>query len=200
MDEQARGLAGKLVHNTPPFSNRRRGNAARSAGKKTVEVQVNRVLQGVHPARAKVKTDGDVRQAHERARVKGVIRKGRQRQKIKAGKGLLKKYIRRRQAKVGMLAAGWNKAADKFNVSSRMRPAWVKAHNPRSSASLKVRPDLIVAKFSNKVRFGKDVDILKKRFDRTLKWQAEANNRKMANYLGTALKNGSRKAGWKFAR
>lgn len=196
MHDQAKGLVGKIIQNTPPFSSRKRGNVAKAAAKKRIATQINRTLEGVHAKRADATTESALRAAHESVRVQGVVKR-RVKSRVRVPKGKLKAYIKRRQAKIGMLAAGWNKAADKFGVSARMRPAWVKKHRPNSAASVKVSASSIVIRFSNKVRFGEAVDLMDRRMKSSIRWQARANNKKLAHYLGKALKKGSRNAGWK---
>ena len=196
MEGQAKGIVGKTIGVTPP-SGKKKGVAARKAGEKTTAGNILKVLQGVPVAGNRTALAGvnesDVAHFHESFRIGGQV-KGRNlgKKKKKAPQAMLKRYIRRRQKAVGMLAAGWNVAAAKFKVSPREWPSFVKRHNPPGQASIKVTSTRITIRFENKVRFAGAVGVMTGRLRWALGKQTGANQKILAAYKGAAKRAGFR--------
>ena len=198
MREYVKNLVSEIIGLTPPQAGKhRKGTAAKRRGEQTTENQIRRVFQGVN----KSQTDRDhfeyknslygMGEIHKRARVKGQVRRGSVKRRHKVMKGKLNKYIRMRKSKVGMLAAGWHAAADEFGVRGRNFPMWMRRHQgkARSSARIKIKKDNIHIRFSNRVRFAGDVEIMKRRLSWAMGVQAEKTLRKrMRKGLKSAVK------------
>jgi hypothetical protein len=195
MEGQAKGIVGKVIGVTPP-SGKKKGVAARKAGEKTTAGNILKVLQGVPVASNRVALSGvnenEVAHQHQRYRVAGQIKRGLGKKKKKAPQAMLKRYIRRRQKAVGMLAAGWNAAATKFKVSPREWPTFVRRHSPPGQASIKVTKSRITIRFQNKVKFAGGVSNMPRRLKWALGKQTAANNKIMAAYKGAAKRAGFR--------
>lgn len=187
MREFVKNLVTEIIGVTPPQSGKfRKGTAAKKRGEQTVENQIRRVFQGVN----KTQADKDhfeynnsmfgMNQIHERARVKGLVRKGSVRNRRKVMKGRLNRYIRMKKANVGLLAAGWHAAADEFGVRGRNFPMWMRRHQgrARSSAKISIKKDNIHVKFSNRVRYAGEIKIMKQRLSRAMGAQASKTQRK----------------------
>lgn len=204
MREYVKNLVTEIINFTPPqFDKKLKGTAAKKRGEQTTENQIRRVFEGV--TKSKLSTANPLSTGshernqsiswmaatHERARVKGRVRRGSVRYRHKVMKGQLNKYIRRRKSKVGMLAAGWHAAADEFGVRGRNFPMWMRRHQgkARSSAKIKISKDNIHIKFSNRVRYAGEVEIMKLRLSRAMGVQADKTLKKrMRKGLKDAVK------------
>ena len=187
MREFVKNLVTEIIGVTPPQSGKfRKGTAAKKRGEQTVENQIRRVFQGVNKRQAYDRnllndhSIGWMRATHRRARSKGVVRKSAVNQRHKVMKGRLNKYIRMRKANVGLLAAGWHAAADEFGVRGRNFPMWMRRHQgkARSSAKISIKKDNIHIKFSNRVKYAGEVDVMEQRLSRAMGAQASKTQRK----------------------
>ena len=187
MREFVKNLVTEIIGVTPPQSGKfRKGTAAKKRGEQTVENQIRRVFQGVTKRQAYDRnllhdhSIGWMRPTHRSARSKGVVRKSAVNQRHKVMKGRLNKYIRMRKANVGLLAAGWHAAADEFGVRGRNFPMWMRRHQgkARSSAKISIKKDNIHIKFSNRVKYAGEVDVMEQRLSRAMGAQASKTQRK----------------------
>lgn len=197
MRKQAKLVVEKVLSVTPPASGHSaKGKAAERRGKKTTAANIQRVLVGVPVSTDRKNlqgiTESEIAREHEKHRRQGTIRRnlGKNRKRVPTNK--LKQYIKARQKAVGMLMAGWKAASSEFGVSSRYMPAWVSKHSPASSASFKVTRNKFHIKFSNKVRYASNVNVMRKRLDWALHSQARGNEKIIANYKGAARRAGFR--------
>lgn len=205
MEIFVKDLVTKILSVTPPQAGGRlKGTAAKKRGEQTTENQIRRVFEGVNKTQAydrNLTPDQSIAwmaATHKRARVKGRVNRGRVRVRSKVMKGKLNRYIRLRKSKVGVLAAGWGAAADKFGVRGRNYPMWMRRHKgtAKSSAQFTIKKDNIYVKFSNRVRFAGDVEIMRGRLNWAMGSQAEATFRKrMRKGLKAAVKH-SRVVDW----
>lgn len=200
MREYVKNLVSEIIGLTPPQAGKRmKGTAAKKRGEQTTENQIRRVFEGVNKSQAynrnltENQSMGWMAATHKRARVKGRVKRGSVRVRQKVMKGQLNKYIRMRKSKVGMLAAGWHAAADEFGVRGRNFPMWMRRHQgkARSSAKIKIKKDNIHIRFSNRVRFAGDVEIMKRRLSWAMGVQAEKTLRKR---MRKGLKNAVKKS------
>ena len=194
MRKQTKLIIEKVLSVTPPANGSTQGVKARRAGEKTTAGNILKVMKGVPVSRdrnrlSQVK-DRDIYRQHEKHRKRGRVRRSLGRSKATVPTRMLKQYIKRRQAAVGMLAAGWNAAAKEFKASGRYHPAWVKRHSPKSSASIRVLPDSIRIRFTNATRYAGKVSVMKGRLDWAMKKQAFNNEKIIANFKGGARRAG----------
>lgn len=78
------------------------------------------------------RTMGDIERIHRFARgPRGRVRTGRGANVAVTRKGLLREYIKKQKARVGLLNAGWLRAARELKTSARNVPAWIRRHGPR---------------------------------------------------------------------
>ena len=204
MEIFVKDLVTKILSVTPPQAGKHNsGAAAKKRGERTVESNIRRVFIGVNKSQA----DKDrfeynnslygMGEIHKKARRKGRVRK-QTKKRVRVMKGRLNNYIRLRKSKVGVLAAGWGAAADKFGVRGRNYPMWMRRHKgtAKSSAQFTIEKDDIYVKFSNRVRFAGDVEIMRGRLNWAMGSQAEATFRKrMRKGLKAAVKH-SRVVDW----
>lgn len=197
MKKQAKLVVEKVLDVTPPSGRTKRGVKARKAGEKTVARNIQKVLSGV-PVSTNRKglasvSEAQIASIHTRARVAGQVR-GRRRKvgvitPVPSRK--LQIYIKKRQQAVGMLAAGWNAAARKLNVSKRSWPSHVSRHNPPSDIRIDVTTHQISVFFGNRVQFAGGVGVMPRRLKWALGKQASNNEKIIA-----AFKGGARRAGF----
>ena len=204
MEIFVKDLVTTILKHTPPQAGKYvSGKDAKKRGERTVESNIRRVFIGVNKSQA----DKDhfeyknslygMGEIHKKARRKGRVRK-QTKKRVRVMKGRLNNYIRLRKSKVGVLAAGWGAAADKFGVRGRNYPMWMRRHKgtAKSSAQFTIEKDDIYVKFSNRVRFAGDVEIMRGRLNWAMGSQAEATFRKrMRKGLKAAVKH-SRVVDW----
>ena len=208
MREYVKNLVTEIINFTPPqFGKKLNGVAAKKRGEQTTENQIRRVFEGVNksqvPAARKRRDENAsisyMAAVHKRKRVKGRVKKGSVKRRQKVMKGQLNKYIRMRKSKVGMLAAGWHAAADEFGVRGRNFPMWMRRHQGKASsgARIKIKKDSIHIRFSNRVRYAGEVEIIKLRLSRAMGVQADKTLKKrMTKGLKDAV-NRSKIVDWK---
>lgn len=198
MMKQARLIIERVFDITPPAGRAKRGVAAKKAGQKTVAGNIQKVLVGVPVGmdrkRLSAVTEGDITKTHTMARVAGRVRGARRSGKnlVRVPTGKLKTYIKKRQKAVGMLAAGWNKAASKLGARTRYWPGYARDHNPPSVADVQLGKDVIRIYFENKVRFAGGVGVMPRRLEWALKRQASNNEKIIAAFKGGARRSGFR--------
>jgi len=204
MREMTKDLVGTVIALTPPSAGKHAsGMTAKKRGERTTEGQIRRVFEGVTKSNLSnnnpLASGGHTRNqstnwmaaTHKRARRNGTVKRGSVRYRHKVMKGPLNRYIRMRKSKVGMLAAGWGKAAADFGVRGRNYPAWIKRHQGKAkgTASFKVTKDNIHVRFTNNVRYAGNVAVMRGRLNWALGRQAEASLRKrMSKGLRDAAK------------
>lgn len=196
MEKQTRLILAKIFTVMPP-AGRASGKAAKARGMKAVESQIGKVMQGVEgrgksiqAVRARAVSESNMRKWHEKHRKQGVVKRSLGRKKLKVSKGKLKSYIAKRKKSVGMLSGGFNVAARKFELKSGW-PSWIKRHsNAPGSASFKVKTTSFRIRFTNKVKYVRDVSVSVKRLDWALQRQAKANKLLLNDYKKTAIKEG----------
>ena len=140
--EAVRGFIREVVNVTPPAKGKADG-AAKKADENTIENDLTKLATPVagvsgRKARAAMATAGDLRAAWADAR-KGQS-SGRvnpaTRKKLLVSKGDFNRVLREIQKQVGILAAGWNAAANRFGARL---PAWIKRHGTRGGRDLKAQ-------------------------------------------------------------
>ncbi len=90
-------------------------------------------------------------------------------------------FADRVKARVGILAAGWNRAADTLKVS---RPQWIKRHGSgRGDIKVNLSSANLSIVASNDVRYAGNVRDLDRRVQSAVNQQAEALRRRIAQYL-----------------
>lgn len=202
MREMTKDLIGTVIALTPPSAGKyATGMTAKKRGERTTEGQIRRIFEGVNKSEvpaARKRRDEDMSIAHmaaihKRKRVNGRVGRSPVRRRKKVMKGQLNRYIRMRKSKVGMLAAGWGKAAADFGVRGRNYPAWIKRHQGKAkgTASFKVTKDNIHIRFTNNVRYAGNVAVMRGRLNWALGRQAEASLRKR---MSKGLKNAAKQS------
>lgn len=193
MEKQTRLIVGKVLAVTPPTRRGVTGPKAKKKGEKTVAGNIGKVLYGVPVAANRSLsqvTERAIAKQHSKHRVRGRVNRSLgARKKMAAPTRKLKQYIKKRQQAVGMLAAGWNKAAQRFGLK-RGHYAWMKRHNPPSYAKMKVSDKRIHIKFINKVKFAGDVGIMSRALDYAMHWQARDNEKIIHHFKRSARKQG----------
>lgn len=197
MRKQARLVVEKMFDVTPPAGRSKRGVAAKKVGEKTVAGNIQKVLSGVPVSKNRsisTISEHQIAVIHTRARVAGRVR-GKKRARgvrVLVPKQKLNVYIKKRQKAVGMLAAGWNKAASLLQARNRYWPSYVRRHSPPSDASVTVTKDRIRIHFHNKVQFAGGVDVMPRRLKWALGKQASNNEKIIAAFKGGAKRAGFR--------
>ena len=200
MREMTKDLVSTVIALTPPSAGKyATGMTAKKRGERTTEGQIRRVFEGVTKSRADKdnfefnNSQSGMGIIHRRARRNGTVRRGSVGRRVKVMKGPLNRYIKRRKSKVGMLAAGWGKAASDFGVRGRNYPAWIRRHQNKAkgTARFKVKQDSIHVRFTNNVRYAGNVDVMRGRLNWALGRQAEASLRKR---MSKGLKNAAKQS------
>lgn len=197
MRKQAKLFMEQLLKVTPPsYGNSTTGPQAKKRGEDTVEGNIRKVLDGVPVASDRKNlqnvTMKDIQKHHEANRVAGRVRgrnKGKGRMRVPTR--MLGQYIKSRKQAVGMLAAGWRKSADEFNVKTGYYK-WIKRHSPASAVSVKVNKRGIHIKMSNKTRYAGGVGVMEKRLNWALGRQAQNNEEIIKNFKSNARRQGFR--------
>jgi len=102
----------------------------------------------------------------------------------------LKRYRRQLYRRVGILAAGWNAAAEKLGARP---PAWIRRHgNSRGTITISLSRGVKIV-IVNAVPFAGSVRGLRGRVQKALDWQARALERRVEYFT----KKGARAAGFK---
>lgn len=97
----------------------------------------------------------------------------------------LQSYVKKMQARVGLLASGWGTAAARVGVTL---PGWVTRHGAGNGAvSVEFGPDKLLLVISNKVRYGGAND-LQRRADYIAMYRRRAMQRRLPYILRKALK------------
>jgi hypothetical protein len=95
-------------------------------------------------------------------------------------------YVAAQQQKVGILAAGWNPAAEELGVS---RPAWISRHGAgHGHCSIQFEGEKLSILISNDVRYANRVADLQARVQKALDWQARDMNRRVDDFAKKTVK------------
>lgn len=98
----------------------------------------------------------------------------------------LQAYVKKMQGRVGMLAAGWMRAARKLG---QPLPAWVSRHGDRRGACVILkREDAVVIVFSNRVKFAGLQD-MQRRAEYVLGYRERALAKRMPYIIRAALRD-----------
>ena len=96
--------------------------------------------------------------------------------------------------RVGWLAAGWNKAAQKLGLSGRQWPAWIARHSSAPGhCTITSTETLFRVEVANTVKFVGQVKDLNRWIQNSINYQANAMNREAVHLLEKALKA----SGWR---
>lgn len=185
LQETARGVVRRILNSTPPARSGKEGKAAHVAGKKTVAAQIGKLMVGV-PAKRAERTD--IREIHKAARVEGRIVGAKRANRIKVPIRALKAFIKAAQARVGYLAAGWKKAAQKLKVSV---PNWIAKHNAEGDGNISVTSQGIKIILRNSVGYASGLRNMTRRINSALRGQDKA----MANRLRKMVEQAAQQAG-----
>jgi hypothetical protein len=185
MKEAARGVVRRIIAETPPARPGKTGKAAHNAGKKTVAAQIGKIMVGV-PANQAQHTN--IRELHKAARVEGRIKGPKKENRYKVPIRALRAFIKAAQARVGQLAAGWKKAAQKLRVNV---PAWIAKHNADGDGEVKTTPQGIKIILRNSVGYASGLRNMKRRIARALRGQEKA----MANRLRNMVEQAAQSSG-----
>ena len=151
-----------------------------STGRKIVAAQIHHLMKGT--TNAKRVQDTNIAAIHKAARnSRGRVNTKRKRQRILVPADALRAYVKMKQGRVGYLASGWNRTAQKVGYKP---PEWIARHG---SANGSVRLHSSARKFSmkttNAIRYARDVDGLERRIQVALNMQANNMERKVDDYL-----------------
>jgi hypothetical protein len=171
--EAARGFIKRVVAVTPPSSGTA-NKAAQKAGETTIKADLAKLfipvqLKGKFPERWP-----DLAKLHDAARTNRGRVRATQRYFVDQRKlAALQKVL---ISRVGLLAAGWNAAAEKLGVSL---PAWIRRHGTGNGfVEIVVSPKGITVTMRNAVPFVDAVDGFDRRAQAALNYQAAAMERR----------------------
>jgi len=192
----AKGFVRDVVKWTPPASKGATGSDARKQGEVSVSVDLAKILTAASPgSHGPFESPADVHARFRNPRtgrvnrslVKGGYRKGN---KAQVDAATLAAYKKKIIAHVGLLASGWNAAAEKLGVKL---PAWVRRHGT-GHGSVQVKTDgfNISITVNNEVKFVGDV----KDYDRRVEWAFKNQIRKMDREADFLMRKAIRAAGF----
>ena len=189
--EAARGFLRRMIEVTPPSAPGRTGLAARRAGERRIDKDLGKIFVPVILRGRRAEEWPDLEAIYE------LIMAGR---KGKGAPKLPQKYhVDARKFKVlrdslykrvGLLAAGWNAAAEGLGVA---RPAWIRRHGSRNGR-FQVHYDdggLLIT-LTNAVRYNASVDGYSRRVQYALEEQAAAMMRRLQFMIEHDLARGRR--------
>lgn len=153
---------------------------------------------GKRRLKQKALTLSDMKRIHQKSRSPrtGRVRKGKSSEYMAISRASIKNQYQKELIKnVGMLAAGWNRAARELKTSKGAIPAWVKRHQdkPGGVSFRNTKSGLTINLYNNMSYFPRDID---RRLQRVVKWRTHAIlkqldyvltsqiNRKVKRYLG----------------
>lgn len=178
LKEQARLFLKDVILITPPNKDLKQG---RKLGEAAVAADIRKIFKGSNAGNA----TADLATLHQRFRLpsNGRVARGPA-HKIKA-KGLAA-YIKQVQAKVGLLASGWNAAASKLGVKV---PDWISRHGT-GRGQIKIVIGFAESRITiiNGVKFIGNVKDLKRRVQWALDRRAGAMNRQVDNFQAKAAR------------
>lgn len=192
----ARGFVRDMVKITPPGSSGVSGSAAKKVGEKSIEIGISAIMTAAPKGFHGPFEDPAVVHARSRnprtGRTDKRVLKGSHRGagKIEIDPATLVAFQKKLLLLVGLLASGWNSAANHLGVKL---PAWVSRH-PSSRGSVQVKADGY--KFSitlnNEVKFVGGV----KDYERRLEWAVKQQAKKMDRQCDFLMKRAIKRAGF----
>ena len=188
--EQARGFVRLITQITPPGSEQVKGMAAKQAGERSIGSDLTRV--GYPVTKAKLGPNGitsiealAARHKNSRSRASGRVLKSTR--PVPVASAVFRQYLKAQQARVGLLASGWNAAAAKLGVAL---PAWVRRHgNARGQIRITSGLGNHSITLTNSVRFARVVRDLERRVQWTLDTRADILERRTLDYLAKLKKH-----------
>lgn len=186
MRARAKATIKTMITRTPPGTPKVSGKYAKNLGLNKIASDAAKAVMPTTPSRAE---STDVRGIIDSLRnSRGRVRKPAK--QITVPLAALNAEIKRRQAEVGKLAAGFNAAAAKLGYKP---PAWIWRHSSPGSIEIKVSKRGIKIVIINAVEFASRVEFLEKRIQAAVDEEARKNNRQL-KYL---VSNAAKKSGFK---
>ena len=194
VQQAAKGFVKTVVGITPPASKGKTGSKAKAQGEQAIKGDLAKIMMAVRR-----KADLDTRsgaaspeELYKRFRDKrtGRINRRALAQPYRVRNSDLLALQRRLLARVGWLAAGWHRAAQKLGVKL---PAWVSRHSGKGSIVVSQSATRFRITVANEVTFIGNVKELDRRIQAAIDYQGNAM-RRQAEYL---LKKSLAKTGWK---
>lgn len=175
-------LAQNLIRMTPPSrGNPRTASSQRAldAGRRTIETDVNKLFTAskkrrLQPVNVPQVVDRHRNRSTGRVRGTGVKLEVRQRD--------ITREIKRRQAKIGILANGWVAAAMEAGVPTSRIWAWVRRHNTPGYGRITADSRKLRLKFANRAKFAGRVAGIQRRVQLALDIQGNSMMRAAAEY------------------
>lgn len=206
--EQARGVVRQIIAFTPPAQGKA-NSEARKLGEKAVAASLARILKTGSPDfiefferldagrrgalgydYSRVLQKGDLASFHQRLRDQdGRTERGGEAALV--DKRAYQWFRKQTQARVGKLASGWNKAAERLGYSP---PAWIRRHGTgRGDCDIQLSGEQMRIVISNEVKFAGNVKDIERSVKKGLANQTRSMERRVADFVA---KN-ARRAGFR---
>jgi len=195
--QAAKGFTATAIEITPPASKGKTGSKAKAQGQQAIQSDLAKIMVAVRKKR-----DLDTRpgaaspeELHKRFRDPrtGRINRRALAHPYKVQSSELRALQAKLFARVGWLASGWNKAAEKLGISGRSWPEWIQRHSGSPGyCNITDAAGRFRVEIANTVPFIGNVKDLSRRIQAAVDYQANAMNREAVFLLKRAIKE----AGW----
>ncbi|MEM7696924.1 MAG: hypothetical protein AAF236_00805 [Verrucomicrobiota bacterium] len=179
MKQQMRLFVRDAATMTPPGkrgSTSTSGTSAKKKGEASVKSDISKLFAPVPKAQAE---SVDLAAVHKRQRnSRGRVGRVGDRRRVYSAE--LNAFIRKQVAKVGALAAGWNRAAARVGWKP---PAWIWRHASPGSIDIEDNDKHIRLKARNRVRYASDQKGLERRLQMAMNARADALRRQVDRAL-----------------